>query len=259
MLSAARSFLLIGSALVMLSGCDRVEALLGEASAEAEAAAAEDAAGSAAGAESPGAAKAASPGSPGAPDSGTAPHGGAAPHGDAASHGDAAPATADTALPCIVGRWDAVEYTEAVRRAINKDPQLRSMKKTSSGGHITYVVEPPGQSGNTVLATADALKYVFAGKVQGIGVRVDITINGETEASYTLVGDDRLEIARPTRNDMKVRARVKLKGLGATRRRDQVDLDFDGSFVYACTEDTLEVWRGDHRRGRSMVFKRGEG
>ncbi len=157
---------------------------------------------------------------------------------------------------CIVGHWDAIEYTEAVRRAIAKDPQLRKMKKTSSGGHITYVVAAPTDETGVVTATADALSYRFAGKVQGMRVGLGVKINGETEAAYRLEGDDRIVVDKPTRNTMKVKANVTVKGLGSTGRRSTMDLDFDGAFTYDCSAESLTIWRGD-RTGRPMVFERG--
>jgi hypothetical protein len=167
----------------------------------------------------------------------------------------AVPEAAAADQPCIVGRWDAIEYTAGVRHAIAKDPQLRSMKKTSSGGHITYVVAPPSGTSGKVTATADHLKYGFSGKVEGYPVRVDIDINGETEATYELPGEGRIVISKPERNTMKVKANAKVEGLGATRKVDKVDLDFDGSFVFECSEKELKVWRGS-RSADAMVFAR---
>jgi hypothetical protein len=168
---------------------------------------------------------------------------------------DAAVAAAAAGQPCIVGRWDAIEYTAAVRHAIAKDPQLRSMKKTSSGGHITYVIDPPTGTSGAIRATADHLQYGFSGKVEGFPVRLDLDVNGETEATYELPGEGRIVVGKPKSNTMKVKANVKIEGLGSTRKSSKVDLDFDGSFVYACSGDKLEVWRGV-RSEDAMVFTR---
>ncbi|MCH9686535.1 MAG: hypothetical protein K0V04_34195, partial [Deltaproteobacteria bacterium] len=149
-----RTALFIGTCVLALGGCDRVQGLFSDA--EPEAAAAQPAAseskaepkapteastpvGGVAAAAAPAAAPAKSPPTEVA---GAKP-GAAAAQPDAAAEGQP--------VPCIVGRWDAIEYTEAVRRAIAKDPQLRKLKKTSSGGHITYVLD--GET-NTVTATA---------------------------------------------------------------------------------------------------------
>lgn len=238
----------------LVPGCDRVKGLFSDAEPEAaktEAKAEAKAAAKAAeGAPAAGAPAAGAP-TAGAPE--TAPAAGAP-----AVEATAAAATPEAAAadqPCIVGSWDAIEYTAAVRHAIAKDPQLRSMKKTSSGGHITYVVAPPSGTSGTVTATADHLKYGFSGKVEGFPVRVDIDINGDTEATYELPGTDQIVISRPSRNTMKVKANAKVEGLGAARQADKIDLDFDGSFVFDCSEKELKVWRGS-RSGDAMVFAR---
>lgn len=225
------------------------EAAKAEAKAETKAAAGAPEAKAAVGAPEAPAAGAPAAGAPEA-----APAAGA-PAADATAAAAAAPEAAAGEQPCIVGSWDAIEYTAAVRHAIAKDPQLRSMKKTSSGGHITYVVAPPSGTSGNVTATADHLKYGFSGKVEGFPVRVDIDINGETEATYELSGTDRIVISKPSRNTMKVKANAKVQGLGAARQADKVDLDFDGTFVYECSEKELKVWRGE-RSEDAMVFSR---
>jgi hypothetical protein len=258
----APTFVFVAGLLALLPGCDAVQGLFSDAEPEAakaepKAEAKKEEAKAAAGApEAKGEAKAAA----GAPEAGAA--GAAAPapavEATAVAAAPVAAATPDAATagqPCIVGRWDAIEYTAAVRHAIAKDPQLRSMKKTSSGGHITYVVEPPSGASSKVTATADHLKYGFSGKVEGFSVRVDIDINGETEATYELPEDGRIVISKPSRNTMKVKANGKVEGLGAARKVDKIDLDFDGSFVYECSEKELKVWRGA-RSEDAMVFAR---
>jgi hypothetical protein len=259
-----RSVFAVCGLLGLLPGCDRVQGMFSDAepeAAKAEAKAETKAeAKAAAGAPEAPAAGAPAAGAPEAAPAAGAPAAGAPAAGapavavtTTAAVPEAAAAAADQ--PCIVGSWDAIEYTAAVRHAIAKDPQLRSMKKTSSGGHITYVVAPPSGTSGKVTATADHLKYGFSGKVEGYPVRVDIDINGETEATYELPGEGSIVISKPERNTMKVKANAKVQGLGAARQADKVDLDFDGSFVYECSEKELKVWRGS-READAMVFAR---
>jgi hypothetical protein len=255
--------------LALMPGCDRVEGLFSGGAAEDEKAEAKGEGKGEGKGEAKTEAKAEAP-APAAAPAGAAPVEGtavveAAAIPEATAAPEAAPAAiaatpegTGTGQSCIVGRWDAIEYTAAVRHAIAKDPQLRTMKKTSSGGHITYVVEPPTGTSGKVTATADHLKYGFSGKVEGFPVRVDLDIHGETEASYELPAPDRIVIGKPSRNTMKVKANAKVEGLGAARKVNKVDLDFDGSFVYDCSSTELKVWRGT-RSGDAMVFARSGG
>jgi hypothetical protein len=242
----------------LLPGCDQVQGLFSDEKPEAKAEAKTEAK-----AEAKTEAKAEAKVAAGAPEAKAAAGAPAvevtavavAPEATATPDAAATPEGAAAGQPCIVGSWDAIEYTAAVRHAIAKDPQLRSMKKTSSGGHITYVIDPPTGTSGKVTATADHLKYGFSGKVEGFTVRVDIDINGETEATYELPEDGRIVVSKPSRNTMKVKANGKVEGLGAARKVDKVDLDFDGSFVYECSEKELKVWRGA-RSEDAMVFAR---
>jgi hypothetical protein len=231
--------LAVCSIVALLAGCDRVQALFSDA--ETKPATAETKPAETKPAAAPTGAAAAPTEAAAAPTE-------AAPTPDAA----AAPA-ADQ--PCIVGRWDAIEYTAAVRHAIAKDPQLRSMKKTSSGGNITYVIDPPTGTSGAMRATAEDLKFGFSGKVEGFSVHLDIDIDGVTEATYELPSEGSIVVSKPKSNTMKVKANVKVAGLGSKKASDKVDLDFDGSFVYECSERELKVWRGA-RSDDAMVFAR---
>src|SRR5687768_8891051 len=128
----SRPHLALATLLLSLVGCDKVQELVGggeEGDAKAEAQKADDAktpAAAAGDAKTPDAktadAKAADAKAPDA-----APADAKAPDAKAADApvADAGPAEA---LPCIIGSWDATDYTAAVRRAIAKDPTLRSFK-----------------------------------------------------------------------------------------------------------------------------------
>jgi len=168
----------------------------------------------------------------------------------------AAPTEAAADLPCIIGTWDATDYSAAVERAIRKDPTLASLKRSGSGGDVQYVLAEPTDGEGDITAVADGLTYSFSGKVQGVGVSLKVVIDGETKAKYKLVGTDGIEIDKPTSNTMKVKANINIKGLGSKRASDKVDLDFDGDFVFDCTEDSLEVWREARSKWRPMKFER---
>jgi len=136
---------------IALPACDRVEALLSDDGSEAKTAESDAKktegklgaeAAVAAGETPPVAGETPAPAGVAAESVGEAELAGDGAPTEVAAKPDAAVVVPAADLPCIVGHWEAIEYTEAVRRAINKDPQLRSMKKTSSGGHITYVIDP---------------------------------------------------------------------------------------------------------------------
>lgn len=247
--------LAVCSIVALLAGCDRVQALFSDAEskpATAESKPAETKPAAAAPAASPAAAPTGAAAAP-TPDAAAPTPDAAAPTPDAAAPDAAAAPVADQ--PCIVGRWDAIEYTAAIRHAIAKDPQLRSMKKTSSGGNITYVIDPPTGTSGAMRATAEDLKFGFSGKVEGFSVRLDLDIDGDTEATYELPSEGSIVVSKPKSNTMKVKANVKIAGLGSKKASDKVDLDFDGSFVYECSERELKVWRGA-RSDDAMVFAR---
>ncbi len=259
--------------LSFLPGCDRIKSAVGLGDGEPEAkaddpndakVAAADAKGDdsqAGDAESAGAAKAAGvePEAPVADARDAAPSDTpeAAPP-EAAPPEAAPPEAAEGELPCIIGTWDATDYSAAVERAIRKDPQLASLKRSSSGGHVQYVLAAPEDGRGDVTAVAEGLTYAFTGKVQGIGVNLEVVIDGETKAKYQLVGTDGITIDKPTSNTMKVKANVQIKGLGSKRASDKVDLDFDGDFVFDCTDDSLQVWREARTKNRPMKFERAE-
>jgi hypothetical protein len=232
------------------TGCDQVRGLLGQ---DAPAETADAAAKAPAENEAPADAKAVAK-----PVSADAKADAPAADAEPAAVADAEPApTADAAAPpCVIGRWDAIDYSAAVERAIAKDSTLRGMKRTSSGGHVAYVLAPPEAGKGVITATADALTYAFSGKVQGFSVSAKVTIDGETVADYELVGTDGIRIAKPTKNTMKAKVAASVKGVASAKDNKSIDLDFDGSFVFDCTEETLEVWRGTRSKARPMSFRR---
>lgn len=249
--------LLVLGLLTLSTGCDQVRGLLGQdtpadakAEAKAEPAAKEEPKADAGDAKATPDAKAASgaiePDEKGEPDGKAEP-----PPPDAAAEVASA-----GAMPCVIGRWDAVDYSAAVEHAIAKDETLRSMKRTSSGGHVAYVLADPNDGKGVITATADALTYAFSGKVQGYAVTAKVTIDGETVADYELVGDDGIRIAKPTKNTMKAKVAASVKGIASAKQNKTIDLDFDGSFVFDCTEEKLEVWRGARSKARPTSFRR---
>lgn len=252
--------LLVLGLLAFPTGCDQVRGLLGQdapadakAEAKAEPAAKDEAKAEAGDAKATPAAKSADsvvgavePDANGEPDGKAEP-----PPSDAAAE-----VANKGAMPCVIGRWDAVDYSAAVEHAIAKDETLRSMKRTSSGGHVAYVLDDPNGGKGVITATADALTYAFSGKVQGYAVTAKVTIDGETVADYELVGDDGIRIAKPTKNTMKAKVAASVKGLASAKQNKTIDLDFDGSFVFDCTEEKLEVWRGARSKARPTSFRR---
>jgi len=171
---------------------------------------------------------------------------------EAAPEAEAAPGE----QPCIVGHWEATDYLAEINRALRKDPTLKSMKYKSHSGTIGYVVEPVGADGKgTVRANAAKLNYSYAGKVQGIGVSLGVTMNGDITASYTLEEPSRIVVDKPTSNNMRVSARVKLKGLGKHRDSQKVRHQFDGDFPYECSDTELKVYT-DGKDRNPLTFKR---
>jgi hypothetical protein len=168
----------------------------------------------------------------------------------------AAAAPVAAAVPCIVGRWKAIDYIAEITRAIHRDPTLRTMKHSSSGGLFGYQVDPPTDGKGIVKAKAEELRYVFSGKVEGFQVGLTITLNGDTEAAYELVGDDTIVVAKPTKNTMKAHGVAKVEGLGKYSKSPKVEPDFDGTFVYACDETKLQVWRDKKDSGSPVHFER---
>jgi hypothetical protein len=157
--------------------------------------------------------------------------------------------------PCIVGTWDAVDYRAAIERAIYRDPELRRLKYASTGGTLGYIVEPPTDNKGTVRQVAEGVTYRFGGNVSGYDVTLTIKLDGENVADYQLSGADKIVIADPTKKAMKVNAHVNVKGLAKMSKSKKVDLDFDGTFTYACKDDALEVTSADEK-GRPLSFKR---
>lgn len=158
--------------------------------------------------------------------------------------------------PCIVGHWEATDYLAEINRALRKDPTLKSMKYKSKSGTIGYVVEPLGADGKgTVRANADKLSYKYAGKVQGIGVSLGVTMNGDITASYSLEEPSRIVVDKPTSNNMRVSARVTLEGLGKHRDSQKVRHQFDGDFFYECTDEALKVYT-DGKDRTPLSFER---
>lgn len=251
-----------GAALVALalgaSGCDKVKGLLGQGDAApaTEPAKAEPAKAAATDAPAKAAAEPAKAAATAEPAAAAAPAAKAEPVAVAAVEPVAAPAAADAAaVPCIVGRWKGIDYMAEIRRAVHRDPTLRAMKHSSSGGLFGYQVDPPTDGKGIVKAKAEALRHAFSGKVQGYKVDLTITLDGETEASYTLVGDDTIVIDKPTRNTMRAKGSAKVAGVGSYGKSPKVDPDFDGTFVYTCDEKKLQVWR-DTKSGEPLDFER---
>jgi hypothetical protein len=166
------------------------------------------------------------------------------------------PASVAAAVPCIVGRWKGIDYIAEITRAIHRDPTLRTMKHSSSGGLFGYQVDPPTDGRGVVKAKAEELRYVFAGKVEGFQVGLTITLDGDTEAAYELVGDDTIVVSKPTKNTMKAHGVAKVEGLGKYGKSPKVEPDFDGTFVYTCDETKLVVWRDKKDSGTPVHFER---
>ena len=179
----------------------------------------------------------------------------AAPEAEATPEAEAAPEAAGE-QPCIVGHWEATDYLAEINRALRKDPTLKSMKYKSKSGTIGYVVEPAGPDGKgTVRANADNLSYKYAGKVQGIGVSLSVTMKGDITASYTLEEPSRIVVDKPTENNMRVSARIKLQGLGKHRDSKKVRHQFDGDFPYECSDTELKVYT-DGKDRKPLTFER---
>ena len=171
---------------------------------------------------------------------------------------EAAPTEAAAAAgeqPCIVGHWEATDYLAQINQALREDPTLKKMKYKSNSGTIGYVVEPLVDGKGIVKAKASALKYKYAGKVQGLKVNLGVTMDGEIEAEYELAEPSRIIVAKPTKNNMKVSGSLSVKGLGKTKKASKVKHKFDGDFVYECTDDQLKVWTVG-RGKRPLEFKR---
>lgn len=166
-----------------------------------------------------------------------------------------AAAAPSTSSPCIVGTWDAVDYRAAIERAIYRDPELRRLKYSDTGGTLGYIVEPPTDNKGTVRQVAEGVTYRFGGNVSGYDVTLTIKLDGENVAEYQLSGTDKIAIADPTKKAMKVNAHVNVKGLAKMSKSKKVDLDFDGTFTYSCKDDALEVTSADEK-GRPLSFKR---
>lgn len=164
-------------------------------------------------------------------------------------------AASATAVPCIVGHWKAIDYLAEIRRAIHRDPSLRTMKHSSSGGFFGYEIDPPVDGKGAVRAKAEKLRYSFSPKVEGLKVDLTVTLDGEAEASYTLVGDDTIVVSKPSRNTMRARGVAKISGFGKYSKSPKVDPDFDGTFVYGCDATKLKVWR-DAKGGEPLDFER---
>ena len=249
-----------------LVGCDKVQGLLGDDSAKTEAkpkADAEENAEAKAESEEKSEAKeavaAAEPEAKGEAEpeaeAAAAPEADAEPETEAEAEAEPE-AEAAGEQPCIVGHWEATDYLAEINRALRKDPTLKSMKYKSKSGTIGYVVEPLGADGKgTVRANADKLSYKYAGKVQGIGVSLGVTMNGDITASYTLEEPSRIVVDKPTSNNMRVSARVTLKGLGKHRDSQKVRHQFDGDFFYECSDEELKVYT-DGKDRTPLKFKR---
>lgn len=162
---------------------------------------------------------------------------------------------AAVATPCIVGRWKAIEYLAEVRRAIAKDPALSKMKRSSSGGLLGYDVGAITDGKGKVSAKAEALRYVFNGKVEGFDVTLTFTLDGEAEAEYTLVGDDTIVVAKPTKNTFVAKANAKVEAMKKITKSVHAKHEFDGTFVYECTDKTLKVWR-NKKGGEALDYTR---
>lgn len=249
----------ISSAAVLvlaLGGCDKLQGLLGESKTDPAPAKAEDKAAVAAKTEPAAKAEVAKAEVAKAEPATAEPAKAeptAAPTEAAAAPTEAAAAPADQ--PCIVGRWKGIDYMAEIRRAIHRDETLRSMKHTSSGGLFGYQVDPATDGKGVVKAKAEELRHSFSGKVQGYKVSLTVTLNGETEADYELVGDDVIKVSKPKKNTMKAKGVAKVEGLGAYGKSPKVDPDFDGTFVYECDEKKLKVWR-DKKEGEPLDFER---
>ncbi|HWB78511.1 MAG TPA: hypothetical protein VG755_26285 [Nannocystaceae bacterium] len=248
----------ISSAAVLvlaLGGCDKLQGLIGETKTDPAPAKAEDKAAVATKTD-PAAAKAeptakAEPAAEAKAEPAAEAKAEPAPTEAAAAPTEAAPAD----QPCIVGRWKGIDYMAEIRRAIHRDATLRSMKHSSSGGLFGYQVDPATDGKGVVKAKAEELRHSFSGKVQGYKVALTVTLNGETEADYELVGDDIIKVSKPKKNTMKAKGVAKVEGLGAYGKSPKVDPDFDGTFVYECDDKKLKVWR-DKKEGEPLDFER---
>ncbi len=181
---------------------------------------------------------------------------------EAAEPGAAEPESGDAALasaqpPCVIGKWEALDYRAVIERAIRKDPELRKFHYASGGGTLGYEVEAPteGRAG-TVKQIAENVTYKFAGTIQGFKVGLTVKLNGENVAAYELKEPNRITIKPPTEKNLKVRAHVAVKGLGKATRSKKVDLDFDGEFIYVCEGDGMKVLNAVNEKERPLTFKR---
>lgn len=129
------------------------------------------------------------------------------------------------------------------------------MKRTSSGGLLGYEVGAATDGKGPVSAKAEGLKYVFTGKVEGYAVTLTFTLDGEAAAEYTLEGDDRIIIGKPSTDTFKARASAKVDGFGKFSKSPKVDHEFAGSYVYECTPKSLKIWRNT-KSGDALDFER---
>jgi hypothetical protein len=244
---------------IALPGCDKVTALLGQGEGEAKSEAKAETEKAEAKVESKGDAVAKADAKVEAKVDAPAPAAAApapaAPAAEPVAAAAAPEAAAAAPPPCIVGRWKAIEYLAEVRRAIAKDPTLSKMKRSSSGGLLGYDVGPLTDGKGTVSAKAEALRYVFNGKVEGFNVTLTFTLDGEAEAEYTLVGDDTIVVAKPGKDTFVAKANAKVEGMPKLAKSVRADHDFDGTFTYECTDKTLKVWRGK-KGGEPLDFTR---
>jgi hypothetical protein len=162
-------------------------------------------------------------------------------------------AAAGSASPrCIIGKWEAVDYRAVIDRAMNSDADLRKFSYSSSGGVLGYIVEEDG----TVKQTAQNVAFRLSGKVEGFKVNATVTLDGENVADYELAEPNIIKVGKPREKNLKVKVSYAVKGITRGGKTRKLDLDFDGEFLYTCTQDKLTVVNAANDKGRPMTFKR---
>lgn len=160
---------------------------------------------------------------------------------------------------CVVGRWDASDFLQMIRRNL-RNAMSGQGELSRLSGTITLDFAPPDPSRQgQLVVTANDLVHHMALTTRGISVTGTVTLTGSATMPYRLVAADRLAIDAATQSNLESHAVVTTSlgvgGRGGGRER----LNLTGQYGLQCTPAEARLWEvgaDGQRRGQEIVLGR---
>jgi len=161
--------------------------------------------------------------------------------------------------PCIVGRWQANDFLEAIRGNLGQNVRAEGGQLTTAGGTITFAFAAPDATGvGQLVASADDLVHRARIVESGMTINVTHTMTGQATMPYGLPLPGAITVENPTESTLHARVSVNATGIARFNRSSSPRVDLSGAYQYECTPTELRAWRlrGTTRRGAPVVFDR---